>query len=62
MGKTGKEFDEISIMIENNDVKLKNLILEGEKIQAIHRCKKVSGLGFIEANKYYNQFREQYFK
>lgn len=55
-------FDEIGVMIENTDVELKSLILKGEKIQAIHRYKRVTGFGFIEANKYYNQFSEQYFK
>jgi len=60
--KRAMEFDKIGIMIENTDVELKSLILKSEKIQAIHRYKMVTGFGFIEANKYYNQFSEQYFK
>lgn len=58
--KRAMEFDKVGIMIENTDVELKSLILKGEKIQAIHRYKMVTGFGFIEANKYYNQFSEQY--
>lgn len=58
--KRAMEFDKIGIMIENTDIELKSLILKGEKIQAIHRYKMVTGFGFIEANKYYNQFSEQY--
>jgi len=58
--KRAREFDGIGIIIENTDVELKSLILKGEKIQSIHRYKIVTGFGFIEANKYYNQFSEQY--
>jgi hypothetical protein len=53
-------FDKIGIITENNDIELKNLILVGEKIKAIKRYRLVTGRGFIEANKYFAIYSEEY--
>jgi hypothetical protein len=55
-------FDKIGIIIENDDIELKNLILEGEKIKAIKRYCLVTGRGFIESNKYFNIYSDEYSK
>ena len=55
-------FDKIGIITENTDIELKNLILEGEKIKAIKRYRLVTGRGFIESNKYFNIYSDEYSK
>lgn len=55
-------FDNIGIITENDDIELKNLILEGQKIKAIKRYRLVTGRGFIESNKYYNLYSDEYSK
>lgn len=55
-------FDKIGIITENDNIELKNFILEGEKIKAIKRYRLVTGRGFIESNKYYNIYSDEYSK
>lgn len=46
-------------VLENMDVELRNLVAEGKKIEAIKKCRMVTGLGLKEAYEYVDLLSEQ---
>jgi len=46
-------------VLKDMDIELKNLIAEGQKIQAIKKCRMVTGLGLKEAKDYVDLLSEE---